>query len=162
MMKKWQSLLSKIDILSLLNKHCKGLFLRRVGRDMTEGSIAKHLLLFALPLLIGNIFQQLYNTVDSMIVGNYVGKEALAAIGGSTPIIAMFVNFFSGLSSGAGVVISNHYGAKDEGCLRRAVQTTYTAMLLLSVGITALGVALTPFMLRLMKTLLDVYILNRV
>lgn len=129
----------------------------RADRDMTEGSIAKHLLLFALPLLAGNIFQQLYNTADSVIVGNFVGRDALAAIGGSAPITGMFVNFFSGLASGAGIVISNHYGARDGAKLRDAVQTTYTLMLCLSAVITLLGVYLTPLMLRLMKTPADVF-----
>ena len=132
-------------------------FLRSSERDMTSGSIAAHLLLFSLPLLIGNVFQQLYNTVDSIIVGNYVGKEALAAIGGSTPIVNTFIMFFSGLCSGAGVVISNYYGAKNEEKLRRSVQTTFVLMLGLSAVLTVLGVALTGPMLKLMKTPPDVF-----
>ena len=135
----------------------KGSVLQRSGRDMTCGSIVGHLFFFAVPLLIGNIFQQMYNTVDSIIVGNYVGKEALAAIGGSAPITSLFINFFSGLTSGAGVVISNYYGAKDEKRLNGAVQTTFTVMLIMSVIITFLGIVLTPLMLRLMKTPEDVF-----
>ena len=80
--------------------------------DMTEGAIIPHLITFALPLLIGNIFQQLYNTVDTWVVGNYVSKEAFAAVGTVGPIINMLIGFFMGLSSGAGVVISQYYGAK--------------------------------------------------
>lgn len=131
--------------------------LRGTDRDMTVGNIAAHLLLFSVPLLVGNIFQQLYNTVDSIIVGNYIGKEALAAIGGSMPIISTFINFFFGLCSGAGVVISNYYGAGDGKNLRRSVQTTYTVMLVLSILLTVSGVMLTPLMLRLMKTPDDVF-----
>ena len=79
---------------------------------MTEGSIAKQLILFAIPLLIGNMFQQLYNTVDSIVVGNYIGDQALAAVNSSGPIIDMLVSFFTGLSLGASVLISNYYGAR--------------------------------------------------
>ena len=130
---------------------------RRADRDMTEGSIAAHLILFALPLLAGNIFQQLYNTVDSVIVGNFVGKEAFAAIGSSTPVTGMFVNFFSGLAAGAGVLISNHYGAKDKKGLSDAVKTTYTFALILSLIITFAGVLLTPALLKMMNTPEDVF-----
>ena len=74
--------------------------------DMTEGSIIRHLILFAFPLFIGNIFQQLYNTVDTWVVGNYVSNEAFSAVGSVGPIINLLIGFFLGLSSGAGVVIS--------------------------------------------------------
>ncbi len=129
----------------------------RHDKDMTTGSIPLHLLQFAVPLLIGNVFQQLYNTIDSIIVGNYIGKEALAAIGCSSPIINTFINFFSGLASGAGVVISNYYGAKDKDRLHRSVQTTVTLTLILCVVLTVLGVLLTPMMLRMMQTPDDVF-----
>ena len=75
------------------------------ARDMTQGSIWKQLLLFSLPLMAGNLFQQLYNTVDSIVVGNFVGKEALAAVGSVGPIINSLIGFFMGLSTGAGVII---------------------------------------------------------
>ena len=81
--------------------------------DMTEGSIIRHLIVFALPLLIGNIFQQLYNTVDTWVVGNYVSNEAFSAVGSVGPIINTLIGFFTGLSSGAGAVISQYYGAKN-------------------------------------------------
>ena len=82
-------------------------------RDMTEGSIIKQMILFALPLMAGNIFQMLYNTVDSVVVGQYVGKEALAAVNSTTMIINMLVFFFNGFSVGAGVLIARHFGARD-------------------------------------------------
>lgn len=82
------------------------------ARDMTQGSIWKQLLLFSLPLMAGNLFQQLYNTVDSIVVGNFVGKEALAAVGSVGPIINSLIGFFMGLSTGAGVIISQYYGCK--------------------------------------------------
>ena len=79
---------------------------RRKDVDMTEGNITRHIISFALPLLIGNVFQQLYNTVDTWVVGNYVSNEAFSAVGSVGPIINMLIGFFMGLSSGAGVVIS--------------------------------------------------------
>ena len=81
---------------------------------MTEGPIWRCLLLFALPLMAGNLFQQLYNTVDSIVVGNFVGKEALAAVGSTDSVINTFIGFFSGMSTGAGVIISQYYAAKKK------------------------------------------------
>lgn len=131
--------------------------LSRGGLDMTRGSIASHLIRFALPLLIGNIFQQLYNTVDSIIVGNYVGREALAAIGCAAPVTSMFISTCSGLFTGAVIVISNHFGAGDEDGLSSCVQTTVALTLILCLLVTAAGVALTPALLRLMGTNAEVF-----
>ena len=89
---------------------------------MTEGPIWRCLLLFALPLMAGNLFQQLYNTVDSIVVGNFVGKEALAAVGSTDSVINTFIGFFSGMSTGAGVIISQYYGGKKEEKLKGQVQ----------------------------------------
>ena len=83
------------------------------ARDMTEGSIVKQVILFSLPLMLGNIFQMLYNTVDSVVVGNFVGTEALAAVGATTLIINMLVFFFNGFATGASVVIGRYFGARD-------------------------------------------------
>ena len=80
--------------------------------DMTQGSVFRHLLLFALPLLAGNLFQQFYNTVDAWVVGNFVSNEAFSAVGTVTSIINTLIGFFGGLASGAGVVISQYYGAR--------------------------------------------------
>ena len=88
--------------------------------DFTEGPIGRKLMSFALPLFLGNLFQQLYNAADSLIVGNFLGREALAAVSSSSPIIFMLVGFFNGLAAGAGVVISRAYGAKDSERLQRA------------------------------------------
>ena len=85
---------------------------KRHDVDMTQGSVFRHLLLFSLPLLAGNIFQQLYNTVDTWVVGNYVSDAAFSAVGTVSPIINMLIGCFMGFSSGAGVVISQYYGAK--------------------------------------------------
>ena len=129
---------------------------QRKDTDMTEGGIARLLIVFALPLMIGNIFQQLYNTVDSIIVGNFVSRQALAAVGCTAPIINTLIGVFVGLASGAGVVISQYYGAKDREKLHTAVQTTVALTLVMCVVLTAIGVLMTPFMLRLMATPEDV------
>ena len=102
------------------------------ARDMTQGSIWKQLLLFSLPLMAGNLFQQLYNTVDSIVVGNFVGKEALAAVGSVGPIINSLIGFFMGLSTGAGVIISQYYGAKADEKVSRTVSTTLVMTFFLS------------------------------
>lgn len=130
---------------------------RRKDRDMTEGVIWKQIFLFALPLMAGNLFQQLYNTVDSIIVGNFVGKEALAAVGSVGPIMNSLIGFFMGLSTGAGVVISQYYGAKREDRVQRAVHSMLCMTLFLCVVVTIAGILLCPAMLRLMQTPEDVY-----
>ena len=79
---------------------------------MTEGSIIKSIMLFSIPLLIGNLFQQLYNTADSVIAGNFIGKEALAAVGSSNSLINLIIGLFIGISTGAGVIIAQYYGQK--------------------------------------------------
>jgi len=124
---------------------------------MTEGSIVKGLLLFALPLMIGNVFQQLYNTVDSIVVGNYVGKEALAAVGSTDSIVNTFIGFFTGLSTGAGVVISQYFGAEDDKGVARCVQTTIALTFIMSIICTIGAVILTPRLLVLMGTPEDVF-----
>ena len=124
--------------------------------DMTTGSTWKLLLSFAVPLLIGNLFQQLYNTVDSLVVGNFVGTEALAAVGSTTSIINTMVMFFNGTSIGASVIISRHYGAHDDKKLHLAVETTIMVTFLASILFTALGIFLAPLMLRFMSTPDDV------
>ena len=100
------------------------------GVRMTEGVIWKQLLFFAIPLLLGNLFQLLYNTVDSVVVGNFVGKTALAAVGASNPIINLLVSFFMGISIGAGVLIARYFGAQDKENLSLAVHTAMTLALL--------------------------------
>ena len=126
-------------------------------RNMTEGSIVKQVTLFALPLMLGNIFQMLYNTVDSIVVGNFVGTEALAAVGSTTMIVNMMVFFFNGFSTGAGVVIANYFGARDMKALHKAIETTMAATFVLSVLFTVAGVAAVKPMLRFMATPEDVF-----
>ena len=120
--------------------------------DMTEGSITRHIIMFALPLLAGNIFQQMYNMVDTWVVGKFVSNEAYAAVGTVGPIVNMLIGFFMGLSSGAGVVISQYYGAKRYEDVKRTVHTALTMTAILGILFTGIGLGMTPFMLRLMKT----------
>ena len=114
---------------------------RRKDVDMTEGNIVNHIIMFALPLLVGNIFQQLYNTVDTWVVGNYVSGEAFSAVGSVGPIINMLIGFFMGLSSGAGVVISQFYGARKYDKVHDTVHTCIVMTLVLAVVFTAVGIA---------------------
>ncbi len=123
---------------------------------MTSGPIITLLITYAIPLLLGNLFQQLYNTVDSLVVGNFVGTQALAAVGSTTSIINTLVRFFNGVSVGAGVVISQYYGSHDDRGLHLAVETTLAITFLCSILFTAIGCGMTPMMLRLMATPADV------
>ena len=93
-------------------------------RDMTQGPILKELVLFSLPLFLGNIFQQFYNTVDSAVVGNFVSADALAAVTMTTPAVNTLIGLFLGMSTGASVIISQRFGAKDRKGLRKAVHTS--------------------------------------
>ena len=124
---------------------------------MTSGPILRQLVLFALPLMLGNVFQMLYNTVDSVIVGQFVSKQALAAIGSTTPIVNMMVFFFNGFSIGAGVVISQYFGARDMDKLHRAIETTMAATFVLSLLFSLLGIVLVKPLLRFMTTPDDVF-----
>ena len=124
---------------------------------MTEGSIVKQIILFSLPLMLGNIFQMLYNTVDSIVVGNFVGKEALAAVGSTTIIVNMLVMFFNGFSVGAGVVIGHNFGARDMKKLHTAVETTMMMTFIACVLFTVIGVVGVKPMLHFMDTPEDVF-----
>ena len=132
-------------------------FFTRRDVDMTSGNVYGLLIRFAVPLLLGNLFQQLYNTVDTWVVGNYVGKEAFSAVGTVSPIINMLIGTFLGLSIGAGVVISQYYGAKQEDKVSETVHTALVMTAILGVLFTFIGVLMTPPMLRLMKTPAEVF-----
>lgn len=119
---------------------------------MTEGVIWKQLLLFALPLLLGNLFQQFYNTVDSIVVGNYIGANALASVGASTPIVNLMVGMFTGLGTGAGVVIAQFFGAKDHKGVHDGVHTTIALCIVSGLVMAVVGVGLSPTILRLLDT----------
>jgi len=123
---------------------------------MTEGSISKKILLFALPVFIGQLLQQLYNIVDSVVVGNYLGKTALAAVSSSGSLIFLIVGFINGLFTGAGVIIGNKFGAKDYKAVHIAVHTATAFGLIMGIFTTLFGVLGSPVILWLMGTPEDV------
>ena len=124
---------------------------------MTEGSIWKKILFFSIPLILGNLFQQLYNTVDSIIVGNYIGSEALAAVGSSGSLINLLIGFCIGASAGAGVVIAQFYGAQDREGVRKAVHTTIAIAIAAGAVLTVVGIVATPILLKAMRTPQEVF-----
>ena len=123
----------------------------RGTRDMTQGSPARHIVYFALPLLAGSFLQQLYNMVDSWVVGRYVGDSALAAVGVGFPVLFMFTSLFMGLSNGGTVVIAQFYGAGKMDRVRDAVDTIYTAFVAAAVPVTLLAVVLVKPILFLLR-----------
>lgn len=125
---------------------------------MTEGVIWKELLLFSIPLLLGNLFQQLYNAVDSIVVGNYIGPQALAAVGSSAPLINLLVSFFMGLSVGAGVIISRYFGARNHESLEIAIHTSLAFTFIAGIIMTIVGILLSPLILELMGTPEDIMV----
>ncbi|MBR4098589.1 MAG: MATE family efflux transporter, partial [Clostridium sp.] len=128
-----------------MNKKQQGL------RNMTEGSPAAHLFYFALPLLAGSFLQQLYNMVDSWVVGNYVGDSALAAVGLGFPVIFIFTSLFTGLSNGGTVVIAQFFGAGKTERAQEAIDTVYTAFMWAAIPITVIAVLLVKPLLVIMQ-----------
>ena len=126
------------------------------GTKLLEGSIWKGIVSFAIPMFLGNLFQQLYNTVDSLIVGKFLGSEALAAVTSSGSLIFLMVGFFNGIAMGAGVIISKYFGAKDYDNLKRAVHTDVAFGLVAGALLTLIGMILAPQMLIWMGTPADV------
>jgi len=120
--------------------------------NMTEGSIWRHMIRFAIPVFLGNLFQQFYNTFDSIVVGRFAGRDALAAVASSGNLIFMMISFFVGLSMGAGVVISRWFGGGDEERLEAAIHTNVAFGCVCGVLLTAVGMLLTPQILVWMKT----------
>ena len=119
---------------------------------MTEGSIGRKIFFFAVPLILGNLLQQLYNTADSVIVGNFVGSNALAAVGSTGSLIYMLIAFSQGAAVGAGVIISNFLGAADRASVQKAVHTAIAIVLILGVVFSIFGVLLSRPLLELMNT----------
>lgn len=120
--------------------------------SLTEGSVWKSMLLFALPVFSGNVFQQLYNTFDAWCVGNYIGDNALAAVSSSGSLIFMMVSFFNGVAMGAGIVIARWFGAKEYSTMRKSIHTAIAFGLAVGVFLTVAGIGLTPVILRWMGT----------
>lgn len=125
-------------------------FGRKNTMDMTQGSIVKNILIFALPLLIGNLFQQLYNLVDTWVIGQTGNDAAFAAVGSVGQIINILIGFFLGLSSGAGVIVSQHFGAKDDNGVKKTVHTAMALTLVMAILFTVVGILITPIALDLM------------
>ena len=129
----------------------------KTKNQIIEGVIWKQLLIFFFPIMVGTLFQQLYNTVDAIIVGRFVGKQALASVGGSSAVLTNFViEFFTGLSAGATVVISQFYGARDLKRLSKGLHTAYAVSIAASILISVVGWFATPSLLHLLKTPADV------
>ena len=124
--------------------------------NLTEGTIWKQIVLFAFPLMCSNLFQQLYNTADTMVVGRFVGSTALAAVGSTGSVTGLLVGFFIGMGTGSGVVISQYYGAKDYENLHKSVHTALALAIVFGIVLGILGVVLSPTLLRWMGTPDDV------
>lgn len=124
-------------------------------RDLTKGSEAREIILFTLPMLIGNVFQQLYNTVDSLVVGNLVGKTALAAVGASFPILFLMVALIMGITMGTTVLVAQSYGAGDFRKVRAAVDTSYIFLFWAGLALTAAGFLGTRWLLGLLDVPAD-------
>ena len=124
---------------------------------MTEGSIPRAIIIFAIPLFLGNLFQQLYNSVDSLIVGKFLGNSALAAVSATGTLIQLMIGFFQGVFLGAGVLVARYYGAQLDDPLRRIVHTTITISLAVGVLLSLIGVLFTPTILDWMGTPEDIF-----
>ena len=124
---------------------------------MTSGVIWKEILFFSIPLILGNLFQQLYNMVDSIVVGNVVGSDALAAVGSSGSIIQLLIGFCIGASAGAGVVTSQYYGAGNEEGVKKAVHTTIAISIAAGLILSIIGVIASPWILQIMETPEEVF-----
>lgn len=135
----------------------EGEYMKGNTQDLIKGSIVKAIILFSVPLLIGNLFQQLYNAVDSYVVGNYVGKVALAAVGASTPIINMLIGFFMGISTGAGVVIAQFFGAGDLSKMKKAIHNSIALTLVIGVVLTVIGLVFNDPILKAIGVPSDVF-----
>ena len=121
-------------------------------KDLTNGSEGRLIFTFAIPMLIGNVFQQLYNTVDSIIIGKTVGKNALGAVGASSPIVFLMVASILGLTMGINVLVAQYYGAKDMERVKCTMDTGFIFIFLASLIITAAGIFLAKPILLLLKT----------
>jgi putative MATE family efflux protein len=119
-------------------------------KDLTTGKESTQIFKFALPMLVGNLFQQFYNIVDSIIVGNFINKEALAAVGASFPVIFTLISFVIGIGSGATIVISQYFGAKNYDQVRKAIDTILIFMFIVSIGISVIGLSFAEGIFKLL------------
>jgi Na+-driven multidrug efflux pump len=133
-----------VTVLANIKKFIMG---KRQQVDMTEGNIYRHVVFFAMPFLLGQLFQQLYNMVDTWVVGNYVSNEAFAAVGSGGSVINFIIGFFTGLSGGCSVVISQYFGSGRLDRVRATVGTSVLLTAVLGVVFTVLGLLLIPVFL---------------
>lgn len=131
--------------------------MKKSSVDLTQGNIARMIFSFALPILVGQIFQNLYNSVDSIVVGHYVGTTALAAVSSSSDISFLLTGFFTGLSTGAGVLFSRHFGAKDHQKLHDTIHTAILFAVILGLCMAAIGIVIAPLLLRIVDCPADVF-----
>lgn len=131
--------------------------MKKTSRDMTNGSITIEIIIFALPILCGQIFQNLYNSVDSIVVGNFVGTTALAAVTSSADISRLLVGFFTGLSTGSGVLFSRYFGAREYRTLHEAIHTALLFAIILGIIMASIGITASPFLLKVVDCPEDVY-----
>lgn len=124
--------------------------------DLTTGKESKRIFYFALPMLLGNVFQQLYNIVDSIIIGKFIGKEALAAVGSSFPLIFVLISLIIGTASGSTIIISQYFGAKDTKNVQRTFETMSIFLFIAAILISIIGVSISGFILELLKVPADV------
>ena len=127
-----------------------------MDKTLTEGRISKKIVLFAMPIFLGNLFQQMYNVADSLVVGNVLGKEALAAVSSSGSLIFLIIGFINGIFVGGGVIIARYFGAKDTKKVHTAVHTMIAFGLVAGIIVTVIGMGFTPWMLQMMGTPSDV------
>lgn len=120
-------------------------------KDLTQGNESKLILQFATPMLLGNVFQQLYNIVDSIIIGNFLGKEALAAVGAAFPFIFLLISLIIGIATGSTIVIAQYFGAKDLDKVRRAIDTLYIFLFFASISVSIIGIAFSGPIFRLIS-----------
>ena len=128
------------------------MYMKKNQMLMTSGTIWKQILLFAFPVFLGNLFQQLYNTADSLIVGNYLGSSSLAAVTSCGELIFLLTSLFQGISVGAGVVIARYFGANDKERMQNAIHTLMAFGIMFGIGLTVFGYLLAPVLLGWMST----------
>ena len=131
--------------------------MRKSSTDLTEGNIIQQIVLFALPIMLGQIFQNLYNSVDAIVVGNYVGTTALAAVSSSSDIAQLLNGFFTGMSTGCGILFARYFGAKDYQKVHDSIHTALTFAISLGLAMAVLGIIFTPFLLNVVGCPQDVY-----
>ncbi|MBQ4371391.1 MAG: oligosaccharide flippase family protein, partial [Firmicutes bacterium] len=131
--------------------------MKKGSRDLTQGNIMRELILFALPIFAGQVFQNLYNSVDSIVVGRALGTTSLAAVSSSADISQLLNGFFVGFSTGGGVLVSRYFGARDRANMEKALHTLVSLGMLVGLSMACAGIALAPVLLRVVRCPDDVF-----